>query len=122
MQPLNETARRQEAISLMNALGPLVGVVVDPGELVKHVLQFGFGVADPEKFLIKQQTPQDMEAAQAEAGAAPDPFGGQPGMPPPPMGGGAGPMPNQAFEATGGVPPELLAQLQNQMGVELPNL
>ena len=124
MQPLNETARRQQAISLMNALAPLVGVVVDPAELVKHVLQYGFGVTDAEKFLIQQQTPQDMEAAQAEAGAAPDPFGGQPGMPPPPMGGGMGPgpVPSQVFEATGGVPPELLAQLQNQMGVELPNM
>ena len=124
MQPLNETARRQQAISLMNALAPLVGVVVDPAELVKHVLQYGFGVTDAEKFLIQQQTPQDMEAAQAEAGAAPDPFGGAPGMPPPPMSGGMGPgpVPNQVFEATGGVPPELLAQLQNQMGVELPNM
>jgi len=27
-----------------------------------------------------------------------------------------------AFAPTGGVPPELLAQLQNQMGMELPNL
>jgi hypothetical protein len=74
--------------------------------------------------LIKQQTPQDMGAAQAEAGAAPDPFGGQPGIPPPPMSGGAapGPIPHQVFEATGGVPPELLAQLQNQMGMELPAL
>jgi hypothetical protein len=120
MQPLNETARRQQAISLMNALAPLVGVVVDPAELVKHVLQYGFGVTDAEKFLIQQQTPQDMEAAQAEAGAAPDPFG----MPPPPMGGGMGPgpVPDQVFEATGGVPPELLAQLQNQMGLELPSM
>ena len=33
-----------------------------------------------------------------------------------------GPIPDQVFEATGGVPPELLAQLQNQMGMELPNL
>jgi hypothetical protein len=105
---------------LMNALAPLVGVVVDPAELVKHVLQYGFGVTDAEKFLIQQQTPQDMEAAQAEAGAAPDPFG----MPPPPMGGGMGPgpVPDQVFEATGGVPPELLAQLQNQMGLELPSM
>jgi hypothetical protein len=40
------------------------------------------------------------------------------------MGGGMGPgpVPEQVFEATGGVPPELLAQLQNQMGLELPNL
>ena len=49
---------------------------------------------------------------------------GAPGMAPPPMTGGMGPapIPEQVFEATGGVPPELLAQLQNQMGMELPNL
>jgi len=34
------------------------------------------------------------------------------------------PVPDQvgAFAPTGGVPPELLAQLQNQMGIELPSL
>ena len=123
-QPLNETARRQQAISLMNAIAPLVGTIINPAELARHVLQEGFGIANPDRFLIQQQTPQDMEAAQAEAGAAPDPFGGQPGMSPPPMTGGMapGPIPQQVFEATGGVPPELLAQLQNQMGMELPNL
>ena len=36
---------------------------------------------------------------------------------PPAAGAGGG-----AFEATGGVPPELLTQLQNQMGMELPNM
>jgi len=123
-QPLNETARRQQAISLMNAMAPLVGVVVDPAELAKYVLQFGFGITDGEKFMVQQPTPEDMAAAQAEAGAAPDPFGNQPGMPAPAMSGGMGPgpVPDQVFEATGGVPPELLAQLQNQMGIELPNM
>ena len=42
--------------------------------------------------------------------------GPAPPMPPPgaPLDG--------AFAPTGGVPPELLAQLQNQMGLELPSL
>ena len=118
-QPLNETARRQQAISLMNAVAPLVGIVIDPFELARHVLQDGFGVQDPDKFLIQgQQTPLDAEVAQAEAGAAPLPQGA------PPMTGGMapGPIPQQVFEATGGIPPELLTQLQNQMGMELPNL
>lgn len=35
---------------------------------------------------------------------------------------GPGPIPTQVFEGTGGVPPELISQLQNQMGVELPNM
>jgi len=118
-QPLNETARRQQAISLMNALAPLVGTVIDPAELARYVLQFGFGVQNPEKFLVQQQPMGPPEGA-------PPPEGGVPpqGMAPPPMSGGMGPapIPDQVFEATGGVPPELLAQLQNQMGIELPNL
>ena len=63
---------------------------------------------------------QEQMAPEQEAGPGGD--GG--GMPPPPMSGGMGPgpIPDQVFEATGGVPPELLAQLQNQMGLELPNM
>ena len=114
-QPLNETARRQQAISLMNAVAPLVGTVIDPNELARYVLQFGFGVKNPDKFMMQQQPmPQEGEVPPEAAG----------GMEPPPMTGGMapGPVPNQVFEATGGVPPELLSQLQNQMGMELPNL
>ncbi len=115
-QPLNETARRQQAVSLMNAMAPLVGVVVDPAELVKHVLQYGFGIDDAEKFIIQQQP----MVAEGEAAAGEEIAGMQP---PAVTGGmGPGPIPDQVFEATGGVPPELLAQLQNQMGLELPNM
>ena len=118
-QPLNETARRQQAISLMNALAPLVGTVIDPAELARYVLSYGFGVESPERFLVQQQP-------QMPPMGGPPPEGGVPpqGMAPPPMSGGMGPapIPDQVFEATGGVPPELLAQLQNQMGMELPNM
>ena len=115
-QPLNETARRQQAVSLMNAMAPLVGVVVDPAELVKHVLQYGFGIDDAEKFIIQQQP----MVAEGEAAAGEEIAGVHP---PAVTGGmGPGPIPDQVFEATGGVPPELLAQLQNQMGLELPNM
>ena len=109
-QPMNETIRKQQAVTLMNAVAPLVGIVIDPAALAKYVLQTGFGVKNPDKFIIQQQTPQDMEAASAEAGAAPMPFGQAPLPPAPDMG---------AFAPTGGVPPELLAQLQGQMGMEL---
>jgi hypothetical protein len=108
-QPMNETIRKQQAVSLMNAVAPLVGIVIDPAALAKYVLQTGFGVKNPDKFIIQQQTPQDMEAASAEAGAAPMPFGQAPLPPAPDMG---------AFAPTGGVPPELLSQLQGQMGME----
>ena len=118
-QPLNETARRQQAISLMNAVAPLVGTVIDPTELAKHVLSYGFGVKDPEKFMVQQQA-----APVGPEGAATPP---QAGVPPPSLAGGMGGPPaagagGGAFEATGGVPPELLSQLQGQMGLDLPNL
>ena len=114
-QPMNETIRKQQAVSLMNAVAPLVGIVIDPAALAKYVLQTGFGIKNPEKFIMQpqEQTPQDAEAAQAEAGAAPMPFGQAPIPQGPDMG---------AFAPTGGVPPELLAQLQGQMGLELPQL
>tara|TARA_R110000751_G_scaffold22310_7_gene62978 strand:- start:1805 stop:3682 length:1878 start_codon:yes stop_codon:yes gene_type:complete len=112
-QPINDTIRKQQAVSLMNAMAPMIGTVIDPVILAKHVLSMGFDVKDPEKFIIQQQTPQDMEVASEEAGAAPTPFGQTPMPQGPDMG---------AFAPTGGVPPELLAQLQGQMGLELPAL
>ena len=119
-QPYNETARRQQAISLMNAMAPLVGTVVDPVELAKHVLSNGFGIQDADRYIMQQQPPMPPEGELPPEEAMP-PEGG---MAPPPMSGGMGPgpIPDQVFEATGGVPPELVTQLQNQMGVELPNL
>ena len=122
-QPLNETARRQQAISLMNAMAPLVGVIVDPAELARYVLQYGFGVKNPEKFLVQQQPAMPLRGGPPPQGGPPQ--GAPPqGMAPPAMTGGTGPapIPDQVFESTGGVPPELLTQLQNQMGMELPNL
>jgi hypothetical protein len=117
-QPMNETIRKQQAISLMNAIGPLVGTVIDPQALAVHVLESGFGIKDPEKFLIQQPDPQTMAEENqispeaAAAGGMPPQMGG---VPLPPAEGGA-------FAPTGGVPPELLAQLQGQMGMELPSL
>ena len=54
-QPINDTIRKQQAVSLMNALAPLIGIVVDPAALARYVLQQGFDVVDPEKFIIQQQ-------------------------------------------------------------------
>lgn len=112
-QPMNDTIRRQQAVSLLNAVAPLVGTVIDPAALARHVLEDGFGVKDPEKFLMGQ-------APQPEVpGEAPPP-----GAPMPPGVGGV-PVPQApegAFAPTGGVPPELLAQLQGQMGMQLPSL
>jgi hypothetical protein len=114
-QPMNDTIRKQQAISLMNAVAPLVGTVIDPAALAMHVLENGFGIKDPAKFIVQAQpAPQEAEEAPGEEQMVP---------PPPDLGGV--PMPegqDGAFAPTGGVPPELLLQLQNQMGLELPSL
>ena len=110
---MNDTIRKQQAISLMNAVGPLVGTVIDPAALAIHVLENGFGIKDPQKFIMNAQpAPPEEESGGAMA-------------PPPPPNLGGVPMPegqDGAFAPTGGIPPELLLQLQNQMGLELPSL
>jgi len=115
-QPLNDTIRKQQAISLLNAVAPMVGTVIDPQALAVHVLESGFGIKDPEKFLM--QAPD--QAVAAEEGQIP-PEGEAP-MAPQPVDPGIMAPQGGAFAPTGGIPPELLLQLQNQMGMELPSL
>jgi len=111
-QPINDTIRKQQAVSLLNALAPLVGTVIDPQALAKHVLSNGFGIKDPDKFMMQQQPQQPVGPEGAAPGAGPGAGQMPPGMP---MG-----QPEGAFSPTGGVPPELLAQIQGQMDVDLP--
>ena len=111
-QPINDTIRKQQAVSLMNAIAPLIGVVIDPAVLARYVLQQGFDVKDPDKFIMQQ--PQQAPVAEGAPPGAPQ--GGM-GVPAP-----GGPPGMGAFAPTGGVPPELVAQLQGQMGLELPAL
>ena len=114
-QPMNETIRRQQAVSLLNAVAPLVGTVIDPQALAAHVLESGFGIKDPERFMMQQGPPQEGppgEEMPPEQAPLPPEMGGVP-MPSSPDG---------AFAPTGGVPPELLAQLQGQMGMDLSSL
>ena len=93
-EPLNAQTRRQEAISLLQAMGPLVGTVVDPYELTRHVLQYGFNVKNPEKFLMEQPPmmppgpggepmPGDVPAEEPlpEEMAMADPMGGSDAVP-----------------------------------------
>jgi hypothetical protein len=142
---------------MMNSLGPLVGQIIDPVALARHVLQFGFGVKSPGKFMLEQQPampmggevgpdgqplPPEMQGQmppemQGGPGGAPMPPQGPP-MPPGgmqfPAGGGmdAPQMDPQELLAAqqggmlnydamgdvggGGIPPELLRQLQAQLG------
>ena len=98
-QPINDTVRKRQAVELMQAMGPLIGTVVDPAALARYVLQNAFAVKDPDKFILQQQPPP---GAPAEGEGAPQ---GLPGGVP--MAGPQGPP----------VPPELMKQLQNQMGL-----
>ena len=117
-QPLNETVRRQTIQALMNALAPFLGSgLVNEQELLRHVLQFGFGIKNPGKYLVAgaptlPPQAEDEQALTDETGL--DGMGGM-NLQPPPMGdnadmAGAGPQPID-------VPPELLNQLAGQFGL-----
>jgi hypothetical protein len=86
-QPMNETVRRQTATQLVQAMTPFITLgVVDPSALVKYLLQFGFGIKNPSKFVMPMPPPMlDPMTGQPMQGAE---AGGVGGMQPPPMGDG----------------------------------
>lgn len=133
-QPNNETFRRQKAIAMANTLIPFIQMgVVNPQELAKHLLQEGFAVRTPEKFLLNpppildpntgQPIPPGMNMPQGGVAGAPQGPGtigapGGEGLDAPQMD------PNdlreaqaEAESAVPGVPPQMMAQLQSQFGV-----
>jgi hypothetical protein len=135
-QPQNEATRRQQAIAMMNSLGPMIGTVIDPAAIAKHVLQFGFGIKTPGKFLMQQPPPMapgmPPEGAQTPGGA---PMPSEMSAPQPPQGQGVdapqmdprellmlqqnqGNSQGLTQPGGGGVPPALLRQLQGQMGLQ----
>ena len=66
-QPHNESFRRQMALQMVDAMAPFVGAgVVNMRELAAYVLQNGFGVKNPEQFMMQEQPP-----AMPMAGAPP---------------------------------------------------
>lgn len=79
--PQNESSRRQSAMQLMDAMAPFVGTAVSPQKLAEYVLRQGFGIKNPQDFMIP---PEQLMAAGI------DPVTGQP-LPPPPMTGEAPP-------------------------------
>lgn len=112
-QPNNETFRRQQAVAMMNSLGPLIGTVIDPQAIAKHVLQEGFGIKNPSKFIMAMPPMPPM----GPEGAPPPEAKGEPGM------NGEQPEPDVMGPAdpTGGtdaVPPEIMAQLMGQVGAQ----
>lgn len=122
-QPANETFKRQQAMQLLNTMAPYAQAgVLDARELVTYVLQTGFGVKNPERFFPQQPQlpPGGMPGQQALPPGGPQPPEVGPGLPAP------GDMQAQqmAQPSPGGasVPPELLAQLQGQVGLRLPTM
>jgi hypothetical protein len=119
-KPQNESFLQNQSLGLLQAMEPFIPLgVVNVEELLKYVLQKGFAIKEPSKFIQ----------------AAPLPLGGPPpgmlppGMEPPPgegapPGGGEAPSP-QEVPPDAQIPPELLAQsaqLQGQVGLTLPSL
>jgi hypothetical protein len=62
-QPQNETFRRQQATQILNTLGPFIGTVIDPNAFLTHVMREGFGIKNPEQFMI----PPEVQMAQQQA-------------------------------------------------------
>jgi len=144
--PTNESFRRQMALQMVDAMAPFAGMgIVNMQALASHVLQFGFGIKNPDLFLQEAPPPMPEMGVQEqgmlppgtpmppEAGMAP-----AEGMPPDmalmaqmagsmPLEGAMG-TPDGGFvpisgspEALSGIDPAILASLTQQMGLTLPN-
>ena len=95
-QPHNESFKRQMALQMVDAMAPFAGAgIVNMQKLAAYVLQFGFGVKNPDEFI--QQAPPPVPAGPEGAMPA--------GMPPE----GA---PAPSGSPTSGLPPEIQAMLQ----------
>jgi hypothetical protein len=94
-QPHNESFKRQMALQLVDAMAPFAGAgIIDMSKLAAHVLQFGFGVKNPDEFLAQPQQ---------QAGATP---------PVPATAGAGAPIGAPAPAPEGQMPPELMAMLE----------
>lgn len=94
-QPHNESFKRQMALQLVDAMAPFAGAgIIDMSKLAAHVLQFGFGVKNPDEFLAQPQQ---------QAGATP---------PVPATAGAGAPTGAPAPAPEGQMPPELMAMLE----------
>lgn len=131
-QPRNDTARRQQATQMLQALAPFMvpGGPVNPQAVIEHALRYGFKVTDPSKFLNEPQQalgmpppsplPPELSAADNDGGLGGEP---EPRRVPQPardmqegLGQSAGgPIPDQ--HSGGGIPPEILQQLAGQVGL-----
>ena len=74
-QPSNEQFRRSQAMQLMQTMGPFIGTVIDPRAMAAHVLREGFGIKNPERFMVIVPPPMP---PGAEQGPPPGPEGPMP--------------------------------------------
>jgi len=101
--PANDSFRRQMALQMVDAMAPFAGAgIVNMPALAAHVLQFGFGVKNPDQFVtagpppMPEQTPSE-GMPQSDLGAmAPAPDVSQ-------------------------VDPAVIQALISRMGMQLPN-
>jgi hypothetical protein len=109
-QPNNEAVRRQTALQIVDAMAPFASAgIINMQELAAYVLQQGFNVKNPEKFMMSQPPMAPEQGMPPEGGMPPEQGMPPQGMPAElPMEGGMPP--------EGGIPPELLAMLQQAEG------
>lgn len=99
-QPHNESFRRQMALQMVDAMAPFAGAgIIDMPKLASYVLQFGFGVKNPDEFVHPPAPPQPAVPAAPDQGGVP---------------------PQNAPQPSGGpqttLPPNVAAMLQGQGG------
>ena len=76
-QPQNESFRRQMALQIVDAMAPFAGAgIVNMQKLAAYVLQQGFGVKNPDEFIMNPQAPETPQAG------GPAPMGAGPAQPP----------------------------------------
>ena len=119
--PVNESFRRQMALQMVDAMSPFAGAgLINMPALAAHVLQFGFGIKNPDQFIQQAPPPPEMGGMPPEGAMPPqEMMPPQGGAPMPDMGGGA-PM-SASPDQMSGVDPAVLAALSSRLGMQLPN-
>lgn len=121
-QPRNDAFKKQQALQLLNTLSPFVGTTINPQALVEYVLREGFDIKNPERFfmapMIDPNTglPIDPNTGLPVQQQAAPPQQQQQGSPD--IGDGT----TLPTSGPGAIPPEVLTQLQGQVGLNLENV
>lgn len=107
-RPNNESFQRQQTADMIQALLPFAQAgVIDMSKFAAYVLQSGFGIKNPEAFIVSQET------APPEPAPAPAP---SPDQLPPELMQGPPPMAPQGGALPADIPPEVLMALLAQAG------